>query len=198
MFACAHADARLDETDAEFVEVIHTNGDTFNMGGAGTLQRLGTVDFYANGGWIQPGCNRGVPQAVFDILHPSFVFSVLSLNCNKIIFHHNSQKIFERVISILVSMLADDVSCNHGRAPRFFTESIRNAKKAGSCSFTSLPCNNDIVWNEGKCFSCKKGQCPNAGLPLTETDLAAEGKYFFKTHPHNFTGYCGMLNIGSS
>jgi hypothetical protein len=21
--------------------------------------------------------------------------------------------------------------------------------------------------------------------------LAAEGKYFFKTHPHNFTGYCG-------
>jgi hypothetical protein len=135
MFACAHPDARLDETDAEFVEVIHTNGDTFNMGGAGTLQRLGTVDFYPNGGWIQPGCNRGVPQAVFDILHPSFVFSVLSLN---------------------FSMLADDVSCNHGRAPRFFTESIRNAKKPNGCRFASFPCSNDIDWNNGKCFSCEK------------------------------------------
>lgn len=81
MFACAHPDARLSETDAEYVEVIHTNGDTFVMGGSGSLQRMGTVDFYPNGGWLQPGCKRGIPQVIFDILKPTFIFDVLSLDC---------------------------------------------------------------------------------------------------------------------
>lgn len=81
MFACAHTNARLDETDAEFVEVIHTNGDTFAMGGAGTLQQMGTVDFYPNGGWLQPGCSRGVPLVLFDILNPLNLFNVLQFDC---------------------------------------------------------------------------------------------------------------------
>ncbi|EDW31141.1 GL20792 [Drosophila persimilis] len=41
----------LSPSDAQFVEVVHTNG-----GGLGTLERLGHVDYYPNGGGTQPGC----------------------------------------------------------------------------------------------------------------------------------------------
>ena len=47
---------RLDETDAQFVDVIHTNGAPFSKGGAGLMQVSGHVDFYVNGGELQPGC----------------------------------------------------------------------------------------------------------------------------------------------
>ncbi|XP_061163845.1 lipase member I-like [Saccostrea echinata] len=45
------SDARLDETDAHFVDVIHTDG-----GGFGYLNAMGHLDFYPNGGQEQPGC----------------------------------------------------------------------------------------------------------------------------------------------
>lgn len=42
----------LDPSDAEFVDVIHTNG-----GGLLAFDEpLGHVDFYPNGGQKQPGC----------------------------------------------------------------------------------------------------------------------------------------------
>lgn len=50
---------RLVATDAEIVEVIHTDGGSFGYYG-----ESGTVDFYPNGGTpIQPGC----PDLLTDI-----------------------------------------------------------------------------------------------------------------------------------
>lgn len=43
--------AKLSKTDAYLVDVIHTDG-----GGFGHLNSLGHLDFYPNGGKIQPGC----------------------------------------------------------------------------------------------------------------------------------------------
>ncbi|XP_050089310.1 uncharacterized protein LOC126573332 [Anopheles aquasalis] len=51
LFITAAADDKLDPTDAEFVDVIHTNALV-----QGKIERCGHVDFYVNGGIMQPGC----------------------------------------------------------------------------------------------------------------------------------------------
>ncbi|CAH0722830.1 unnamed protein product, partial [Brenthis ino] len=47
---------RLDETDADFVDVIHTNGRLLQKIGFGLPDPIGHADFYPNGGMKQPGC----------------------------------------------------------------------------------------------------------------------------------------------
>lgn len=49
----AFTGGRLEATDADFVDVIHTCG-----GALGLLDPVGQADFYPNGGTpMQPGCN---------------------------------------------------------------------------------------------------------------------------------------------
>ncbi|XP_066203408.1 lipase member I [Saccopteryx leptura] len=48
---------RLDYTDAQFVDVIHSDSD-----GLGIQEPLGHIDFYPNGGKKQPGC----PKSIFS------------------------------------------------------------------------------------------------------------------------------------
>lgn len=45
--------ARLDPSDAQFVDVIHSD---IGLGGLGLARPCGHVDFYPNGGDNQPGC----------------------------------------------------------------------------------------------------------------------------------------------
>ena len=52
VFARRPRKARLDSSDARFVDVIHTS---FNYL-VGIMGRCGDVDFYVNGGGKQPGC----------------------------------------------------------------------------------------------------------------------------------------------
>ena len=48
---------RVSETDAAFVDVLHTNGGNSLAGGFGLMDAVGTADFYVNGGETQPGCS---------------------------------------------------------------------------------------------------------------------------------------------
>lgn len=48
---------RLDQTDAKFVDVIHTDTVPFSRGGMGMPNAIGHIDFYPNGGHTNPGCN---------------------------------------------------------------------------------------------------------------------------------------------
>lgn len=50
-FEAAQPDARLDSSDAQFVDVIHTDSED-----NGLEQPLGHIDFYPNGGEEQKGC----------------------------------------------------------------------------------------------------------------------------------------------
>ena len=51
---------RVSITDAAFVDVLHTNGDTSLSGGLGLMDAVGTADFYVNGGQDQPGCSNNL------------------------------------------------------------------------------------------------------------------------------------------
>ena len=51
LFITANIDEKLDPSDADFVDVIHTNALV-----QGKIERCGHVDFYMNGGIMQPGC----------------------------------------------------------------------------------------------------------------------------------------------
>jgi pimeloyl-ACP methyl ester carboxylesterase len=169
MFACQNTATRLDPTDAKFVQAIHTNGDNFFYGGAGTLEQMGDIDFYANGGQIQAGCERGVPQVVHDILHLNF------------------------------SSMEDDLSCSHDRSHELFTESVKDAANPStSCNFMAFPCTSSDVWTAGQCFQCASNGCPTFGY-TTDIGTPYSGKYYFNTQSDNVLSgeYCGSQYLVS-
>jgi len=53
-------DARLDPSDAKFVDVIHTDVNSIFAMGFGSKDPMGHADYYPNGGKNQPGCNLGL------------------------------------------------------------------------------------------------------------------------------------------
>ncbi|KAI5636393.1 lipase domain-containing protein [Phthorimaea operculella] len=87
--------ARLDRSDAKFVDVIHSNGETLILGGLGAAQPLGHVDFYPNGGRVQHGCSNLFVGAVSDLVLPWAAASPEGRSL-----------------------------CNHRRAYKFFTDSV--------------------------------------------------------------------------
>ncbi|XP_021356285.1 inactive pancreatic lipase-related protein 1-like [Mizuhopecten yessoensis] len=104
-------DQRLDQSDATFVDVIHTDGSVFiGVSGYGLKDPVGHVDFYPNGGQHQPGCAElPLVSAIGSILHGS------------------------------VGGAAGTISCSHSRATQLFIESINSPCKfyAHTCSSSS-------------------------------------------------------------
>lgn len=47
---------KIDPTDAQFVDAIHTDTETIKVKGIGTKEPVGHMDFFPNGGHSQPGC----------------------------------------------------------------------------------------------------------------------------------------------
>lgn len=52
LFTKSNTDRRLDSTDADYVQVIHTTGGTISIS-----YPCGHADFYPNSGTDQPGCD---------------------------------------------------------------------------------------------------------------------------------------------
>lgn len=84
----------MDQTDAKFVDVYHTDAKSFVRGGLGMQEEIGHVDFFPNGGSDNPGCGQGMSDYI-EQERGSFFLGVRQF-----------------------------VSCNHLRAYEFFTESI--------------------------------------------------------------------------
>ena len=58
-FITGRTDFRLDESDALYVDVIHSNA-----GVLGTTIASGHTDFWPNGGTLQPGCQEPGIKAI--------------------------------------------------------------------------------------------------------------------------------------
>lgn len=54
---------KVDQSDAEFVEIVHSNAL-----GKGKLEALGHIDFFPNGGMSQPGCKATTKTSTFLLL----------------------------------------------------------------------------------------------------------------------------------
>ncbi|CRK97955.1 CLUMA_CG011327, isoform A, partial [Clunio marinus] len=64
LFVSADVDNKLDASDAEFVDVFHTNALV-----QGKIEQCGHVDFYLNGGIYQPGCHNIINNNIFQCSH---------------------------------------------------------------------------------------------------------------------------------
>lgn len=86
---------RLDPTDAHFVDIVHTDANPLMKGGLGINMRLGHVDFFPNGGFDNPGCNKKFQDVVKS----------------------------NRKATLFLTM-QEFLGCNHIRSEQYFTESI--------------------------------------------------------------------------
>ncbi|KAJ8721489.1 hypothetical protein PYW07_002264 [Mythimna separata] len=64
LFVTPNTHRKLDKGDAKFVDVLHTNALE-----RGKLEPSGHVDFYANGGFTQPGCKTTRKQSKSSCSH---------------------------------------------------------------------------------------------------------------------------------
>lgn len=98
IFTDLRMSVRLDPSDAKFVDVVHTNGGSLTRGALGMSMPLGHVDYYPNGGAIQPGCLMTGPLAD----------PVERVACN----HRRSYRYFIEILRLRVrevnNMLIDD------------------------------------------------------------------------------------------
>ncbi|XP_032049136.1 lipase member H [Aythya fuligula] len=101
---------RLDPTDAQFVDVIHSDTD-----GLGYADTLGHIDFYPNGGTDQPGC-------------PLTIFSGMQY------FKCDHQR------SVFLFMSSLKKSCNITAYPCDSYRSYRNGKCTSCEIFQPMPC----------------------------------------------------------
>ncbi|XP_028842106.1 lipase member H [Denticeps clupeoides] len=82
-FTDTSTDKRLDPSDAQFVDVVHTDMDAL-----GFRKPLGHIDYYANGGSDQPGCPKTIAggSGYFKCDHQRSVYlfldSIKNTTCN--------------------------------------------------------------------------------------------------------------------
>ncbi|CAG9107374.1 unnamed protein product [Plutella xylostella] len=95
-FRTSDLTSKLDTSDADFVDVIHTNGRLLKKIGFGLPEPIGHADFYPNGGMKQPGCRN------------------------------KTRSFWSRVLGRLSPEHLQQAICSHGRAYLLFTESLIN------------------------------------------------------------------------
>ncbi|XP_029841396.2 pancreatic lipase-related protein 2 isoform X1 [Ixodes scapularis] len=117
-------EVRIDPTDADFVDIVHTDGasffpDVLKGEGLGLYDPVGHVDFYPNGGVKMPGCDLG-------------------------------SRIFKFVTEGLVGGARAMGICHHQRAIDYVIESITNKQ----CSSLAFECSTHEMFHKGRCSDC--------------------------------------------
>jgi len=137
---------RLDATDANFVDVIHSNGEQLILGGLGSWQPMGDVDYYPNGGKMQSGCSNIFVGAVSDIIWCKLTSGISPKRKIKI----QNDESLSLNNAITASTVEGRSLCNHRRAYKFFTDSV-----SPKCRFPAFPCDHGYEGLlKGDCFPC--------------------------------------------
>ncbi|XP_035206600.1 uncharacterized protein LOC118181539 [Stegodyphus dumicola] len=142
---------RLDKGDASFVDIIHTNMDGQSLKGYGLKEPIGHLDFYPNGGEIQPGCSTEL--------------SINAQNATDVLSYMNSVAIIKKYShtsdtrSTVVENISD-LSCSHARAYEYFIASLDET----NCKFVSLTCYSWNGYYNGGCASCDTSSCIRMGF----------------------------------
>ena len=74
-------EVRIDKSDADFVDLIHTNGGDEIDGFCGIHAAVGHADFYPNGGGRQPGCNSADVGCHHSQAYLIYVDSIINGGC---------------------------------------------------------------------------------------------------------------------
>jgi len=135
----------LDDTDADFVDVIHTDVLHFRDAvislhpqGFGIFEPVGHVDFYPNNGTGHPGCDQSLLSTMTGL--DGFMDSA-----------------------------RDFVACNHMRSIKFFLESLdlqidsQTNTLEQICPFTSYACSYATL-QAGSCLRCSTEPCVEMGI----------------------------------
>ncbi|XP_027214553.2 pancreatic lipase-related protein 2 [Penaeus vannamei] len=67
LFYNKSGDARIDKSDAAFVDILHANSGPLVEGCIGLFEAIGHTDFYPNGGMHQPGCALAARSSSNDV-----------------------------------------------------------------------------------------------------------------------------------
>ncbi|XP_077498491.1 pancreatic triacylglycerol lipase-like [Amblyomma americanum] len=167
---------RLDPSDADFVDVIHTDGKRFMLPmivGFGMIDPVGHIDFYPNGGVTQPGCER--------------IIKNFSLKNGP------------------VQGFRDSVTCPHERAKHFMAEALdrEGNRDLGECAFVAYACSSYELFLAGQCTDCGPSGtgCAVVGLSSIACRPREEPvKMYFKTNqqsPFCLYHYHVVVHVGS-
>lgn len=115
---------RLDLTDAQFVDVVHTDGAPLVPAilkgeGLGMHDPVGHLDFYPNGGTNMPGC--GLSSTVYKFLTEGLVSGARAV-----------------------------AACSHQRAIDYVMETITDVH----CSSLAFACSSYEMFEKGRCADC--------------------------------------------
>ncbi|XP_066246354.1 pancreatic triacylglycerol lipase-like [Euwallacea similis] len=118
---------KLDRSDAEFVDVLHTDSSPFVTDGFGLWEPIGHVDFFPNGGQQQPGCKDARSSIVDTYLEGG------TLNRDSACSHIRAFQLFLETIINKVNNL--------------------NQKDKNYCQFTAYNCPGGMPsYEKGHCF----------------------------------------------
>uniref|UniRef100_A0A8C4JVT3 Triacylglycerol lipase n=1 Tax=Dromaius novaehollandiae TaxID=8790 RepID=A0A8C4JVT3_DRONO len=129
-------EVRLDKSDAEFVDVIHTDSaPTIPYLGFGMSTAIGHLDFYPNGGEQMPGCDKNALSQIVDL---DGIWQGKYVNAKE--------------------GTRDFVACNHLRSYKYYSDSIIFPD-----GFLGYACDSYDVFETESCFPCPEEGCPNMG-----------------------------------
>ncbi|KAJ8675497.1 hypothetical protein QAD02_011283 [Eretmocerus hayati] len=129
-FENVNTNLKLRNSDARFVDVIHTNCEQGKSNNFGIFEKLGTVDFYPNGGNNQPGCASELPKSsignIFRMSNLPNLIADEAMILQKNLYNDNTD--FKDLISNFV-LRGASMFCDHEESARYFVESMKKSRQ---------------------------------------------------------------------